>query len=465
MSIVARKEVALAQKLDSLDAEFLDWLDVTKDGAELEKHHTQVLALTGHLSGLRDQTRTMLDQAIEDKTVLDDSSNVESLVLGLRRIWEFFRAKLAQRHDPKLRCFLQAADELAWSCYKPMLDLCGTERREPPLVFLNGGLSPYALSRDQAFTAEAVPGEALAGKTYDPILQKLPIPVIGVPWHQVAHLPDLPVVAHETGHAVEHDFGLHDLVVANLTSKLGNGAPRVDAWKAWSREVFADLWGCLTLGPAYVRSLVDFLASSPAVVENQVATPQSKYPTAYLRIMLCADALDRMGFTGEGQTLASEWKGVYTKHAMPEIDQAEIRAVVDAMLGTKLGGGKLDKPLLELGEPLVFATTDWTYAGKGADEQDAGTTPENTLTTIRTWTAATRILYDKSPTRYAEEKHGRALLKYSRTLIDPGTRAGEDEVTEDLKNTIATTAYATGGTWFEEFAAWAMPARSHPVGD
>jgi hypothetical protein len=160
-SLEDRKKIGLAQKLDALDVEFQEWVDCTSTRA-YEKHHTQVLAITGHLKGLRTATREILDDPNED--ILSKARNVESLVLGIRRIWEFFRSKLVQRRDEQMHAFLQLADELAWACYKPVLDRTqALGKRQPPLVFLNGGLSPYALSRDQAFPAEEVTGEPLGG--------------------------------------------------------------------------------------------------------------------------------------------------------------------------------------------------------------------------------------------------------------------------------------------------------------
>jgi hypothetical protein len=298
MSIDIRKQVGLEQKLGALDTEFARWLALSLENNPYEKHQTQIRALTGHLAGLWGKTKGMLDEATQDGTLLVEARNLESLVLGIRRIWEFFRSKLAQRWDPELKQFLQLSDELAWACYRPALEQSDSKRREPPLVFLNGGLSPFALSRDLAFVAEEVPGEPLSGKTYDPVLRHLPIPIIGVPWYQVAHLPDLLVVAHETGHAVEQDFGLHEGVVSSIRSALQgeDREYRFSCWQAWSTEIFADVWGCLTLGAAFVSSLLDFLATDRIVVENEIATKDGKYPTAHLRILLCLDVLHSMEF-------------------------------------------------------------------------------------------------------------------------------------------------------------------------
>jgi hypothetical protein len=452
MLIPERKEVALEQKIKALDAEFKHWLVVTEENGEFEKHNTQVRTLTGHLSGLWTETQAIFEEAQKEGTVLGEAQNVESLILGLRRIWEFFRSKLVQRRDPEMRPFLQAADELAWACYKPVLDLFpAADHREPPLVFLNGGLSPYTLSRDQAFLAEQVPGEALSGQTYDPILERLQIPVIGVPWYQVAHLPDLPVVAHETGHAVEQDFGLHELVLKNLKQALGENSTHLECWNAWSKEVFADLWGCLTLGPVYASSLEDFLAADPSVIEYEIATKLGKYPTVYLRILLCAKALELMGFTQDSAKLEAEWKQQYKNHAMRSF-VSDIGPVTEAILGKTLGSG-LTKSLLEIRE-LRFSANDWKWAKLGAEEVGADQPPQTANTIIR-WVAAARYLYEQGPDRYAANKHGDSLLEYAKTLIKPGTRAGETQVDEVAKEQIFVQSQQSGSAWFKDFQNWA----------
>src|SRR6185312_7371364 len=82
--------------------------------------------------------------------------------------------------------------------------------KEPPLVFFNGGSSPFTMPRNYAFQAEAVAGESIESEQVTAILRALPIPVIGVPWFQIQHLPEMLVVAHEVGHDVESDFKLTD---------------------------------------------------------------------------------------------------------------------------------------------------------------------------------------------------------------------------------------------------------------
>ena len=351
-SFAERKAVGLDQKLAAISAEFTHWLDVTQANHPLEKHYTQVRAITAHLDGLRRSSAELLDEALKDKTVLDEGRNIESLILGIRRIWEFFRAKLVQRRDDDLRAYLQLVDELAWGYYKPVFDQFPKARREPPLVFLNGGLSPFALSRDQAFPAESVPGEPLGGRTYDEVLQRLPIPIIGVPWYQTAHLPDLPVVAHETGHAIEHDFQWHAQIVARIADALSGtpGAGHTAAWSAWASEVFADAWGCRALGPAYAWALRDFLVQSKKSVAQEVATDTDKYPTATLRILICAELLESE-FPDEANTCRTDWLAAYGHGNMPGYD-ADVPHVAEALTLTHPG-------FLS----VAFDKNDWKAAG------------------------------------------------------------------------------------------------------
>lgn len=451
-TIYQRKEVGLDQKLRALDAEFCRWSTLSSAGGPLEKHHTQVLALTGHLSGLRQSTEKIFKESRKQQAILTEGYETEALILGIRRVWEFFRSKLIQRWDDDSRPFLQLADELAWSCYQPALEASQSKRREPPLVFLNGGLSPFAFDRDRAFRAEEVPGEPLSLETYGPVLKNLPIAVIGVPWHQTAHIPDLPVVAHETGHAVEQNFELHEEALAALAIKL-DGTGRLKHWQAWTSEVFADLWGTLTLGPAFVSSLIDFLADSPARLRNQMATAEDDYPTVNLRIRLCLRVLERMEF--DTQVLKAEWEQEYGKDGMPAEYARDATDVADAILDTSFSGLGGARTLLEL--PSVrFKADDEKYARMGAIERGKGHCAESAVT-ARSLVAAARYLYDKDPLVYVSNKCNTGFIGDAHLIIVPGTRNGERQLSQNEKNDLAIASVKDGAAWFSEFANWANP--------
>jgi hypothetical protein len=456
--LVEKKRVALQLKMDALQVEFDTWRRDTEAGAGFEKHQTQVAAVTGHLEGLWSRTRQLFI-ACGDDTLLQDARNLEALLLGLRRIWEFFRSKLVQRLDQRMSPFLRAADELAWACYHPVMAYYPELRRQPPLVFLNGGMSPFALSRDQAFSAELVIGESLGGATYDNILQRLPVAMIGVPYYQVAYLPDMLVVAHETGHAVASDFRLYACVQANIDAACGTGAPRLRFWASWSHEVFADLWGCLTLGPAYVSALMDFLASDRAELDGEIPSEAGRYPPTHLRINLCVEALRQLEFAEDAASCEAEWRRSYRPLPISDFDD-DVPKIVRAVLAKPLPGSQLPVCLMQL-PSLRFPIKKWEWAKLAASEVLNGEAPVS-ATTITTWAAAARALFDASPRRYADNNYAQKMIDRSVQLINPGTRHDEKGHDADDVSTIRCKASEHADDEFEQFAAWSRSSAPRP---
>jgi hypothetical protein len=334
MTLTDRKLVELAQKLSSLDAEFTHWLDESESGATFEKNHTQIRAVVKSLTQLRAKITERLQEVIDaPERALGSGQGIERMVLATHRIWEYFRPKFAQRREVRLTRYLAAANELAWACYSPAQqhapsDVVAGYRRVPPLLFCNGGISPFSLARDHAFAAEDVPNETLSGAELRRVLDRLPISIVGVPWFQVEHLPDAVVIGHEVGHAVEEDFGLAmPLAAAWETAAGGVDAARRPGWIAWRAELFADFYGLLCLGPAYVGALMDFLASQRVDVESERrSAPQwGLYPTRSLRIAFNFVALKQLGFEAAARAMEELWRNDYPRHSMisfvPDVDE------------------------------------------------------------------------------------------------------------------------------------------------
>ena len=184
-ALLERKLLELRQKLCGLDAELQRWRKDSEPNQPAQKHHSQVRAITASLSGLRETLHKRVDSLAEKPEILGKSANLQRLVLALYRVWEFFRAKLDQRSVPAFRDYLAVADELAWKCYGPLRklafpDLTVVPGKEPPLVFLNGGWSPFVARRETAFHAEDVAREFINDRTVKSILESQPISVIGV---------------------------------------------------------------------------------------------------------------------------------------------------------------------------------------------------------------------------------------------------------------------------------------------
>ena len=169
-------------------------------------------------------------------------------------------------------------------------------------MFLNGGYSPFILTRHKQFQAEVVPQELIVDRTLQQAMASLPFPVIGVPWYQVTTYADLTVLGHEVGHSVEVDLhltpSLDEAIRDAITDPMRRGQ-----WLLWRAELFADLYGCLCGGPAFVSTLADFLSA-----EEQANTP-AEYPAPSIRF-----AFNLAVLAGEGHdvtALSETWEAIY----------------------------------------------------------------------------------------------------------------------------------------------------------
>jgi hypothetical protein len=356
MSLAGRKRVELGAKLDSIELEIDHWLAESAVAAPgrpdtpLAKHHTQVRRVARELLALTGRVRAALDADAKAGRLLDTWLEIEGMAVDAHQVWDFFRGKLALRYVGFLRPYLVAADELAWACYRPA-QAAGTGPhhlpaeavKEPPLTFFSASGSPFALPRGRSYEQQAG-GGLLRTAEFRAALKALPVPVIGMPWHLTRHGPDALVLCHEVGHHVEDDLRLTGTMRRRTESALlaeGVPAARRQAWLAWLGEVFADVYGVLAAGPAFVAALGDFLAASPATVAAELigGPPWGRYPSTCLRALLGFEALDRAGFAEEATSARAAWTGRHPTHAMAAFDP-DVGVVVRALL---------DGPYPELG--------------------------------------------------------------------------------------------------------------------
>src|SRR6266545_3043000 len=185
--------MTLIQQITALHQELQDWRERTQQGKKLEKHQTQVDRIASRLDGFLDATGTPTGASFAD------NQRIRSRVLGAHRIWDYFRSKLALRDVEWFREELLCADQFAWECYKPSLDAARAANtiapealKEPPLVFFSGDSSPFARSRDAPLLPAGITEREI--KDFGDAILSLPIPVVGVPWFQVNHLPSAVVI-------------------------------------------------------------------------------------------------------------------------------------------------------------------------------------------------------------------------------------------------------------------------------
>jgi hypothetical protein len=423
-----RRLAARTRKLGSLDDELREWEKDSSDGQKpLRLHHSQIGRIAAVLRQLQQQL-TNPNAAAGRRPPLSDR-DVESAALELHRMWEFFRSKFAMRKVEWLRRYLDAVDDFAWACYRPARDAAAaagtiqaTALKEPPLLFFGGGWSPFAMPRDYPFEAERVPDEPLRTQAFVDALKKLPVPVVGIPWFQVRHLPDAVVIGHEVGHIVEDDLGLTKTMRAAIG---GAAAPaRRQAWESWAGEIFGDLYGQLATGPAFVGALGEVLADDPSWIarEKRTAPAWGDYPTTYVRMMLnfaLLRALEKengaLKFSADADALEAEWRGVYgAKHGLTDFD-ADIGPIAKTLVRTsypELGGQKLT-------DVLPFDTTLQDEARIAVDRLTAAATPA--AGDVRALVAGARMFFAKSPNAYDTAVQDRVLDAIALSL-PPGVR-------------------------------------------
>jgi hypothetical protein len=436
---VARKKIELKLKLASLEEEIKSWCDRSDEDKVFEKHNTQIRALQAHLKGWHAVIEKRLakynNQAPD--LYLTNCANAEKIILSEHRIWDFFRSKLIQREEDSFLPYLRAADEFVWNCYQPILkivypDVVSSPAKQPPLVFFNGGISPFSLSRGKSFQPEQVAGEVL-NINPDEYVTKLPIPVVGVPWDQVSHLPAVLVLGHEVGHIVEDDFRLEaelKQMLKNALEQRKADATRTEAWNEWLGEIFADLYGCLAAGPAFAGALIDFIANGKQKIcsEAKIAPGWGRYPTDFLRVQIVLKALELMGF--DETPAAVEYRELWNFYSSG-MDQAytyDVPVIVKALLEGKhtvLG----NRSIME-----VFSFSKVQQEAVDKLVEKFSDTPLNTIVEIpskdiRVLFAALRRAFETNPDKYEESEYGEAVLTHiANKVIQKGVRAGEDKL-------------------------------------
>jgi len=392
----ARTARELRAKLDGLTGELAAWRAATSEDGPLRRHHTQIEAVAGTLGQASDDLREQLKDAEKGLWILERAGAIESRIMDLHRLWGFFRGKFALRYVSWLEAPLVALDDLAWECYSPAEEFVPPrQRREPPLLYYTGGTSPFLVPRGSPYVVEPLPDGSLREPEFAEAVRLVPVALIGLPWFQVDHLPDAPLIGHEVGHAVEQDLGLAAAVRTLI--EVAVPPPRRAAWGAWSGEIFADVYGTLCCGSGFARALMALLVGHPREVASEAQRPADwgSYPTRTLRVLLTAAVLARLDVRPSDPPAAAAWLATYPQRPLkdyePDVDQVAA-AVLEGPYQALKGAG--------LTALLRYSNDDETTASRLAGRLldglaiDAGG--------VRHIMAAARLAYDRDSDMYAE---------------------------------------------------------------
>lgn len=225
--------------------------------------------------------------------VFDQCRDIDRQIVLVRRLWWWYAEKFDQRDDREFQRVLAAADEVVWSVHAQIFRSVETEPLPPaPLPYIDAVTAPEAVLRDE-------PPSDLRPDQFDSQLRatlaRLPVPVVALPEVSRTEPWTLVLLGHEVGHHLQYDlqprFGLVASVGAELARVTGSGR-RDNRWRAWSRELFADLAGLVTMGPASVAALLPYeLGSDDWLVSDE----RGSYPPPALRIATIAAMAQRLG--------------------------------------------------------------------------------------------------------------------------------------------------------------------------
>lgn len=319
-----RKERELRFKLSSLPLELEKWRARATNHQPLAKNHSQIERVTYRIEGFQSKVELELGAAVKSGDLWRQANSIEKKALMVHMVWDFFRTRFGLRTIPPFDRYLALADAFARSCYEPAIRLLkgiAKDRLCPaPLVSFNEQISPWAAPEDAVAGDEN--SDALVAQLTAAI-QSMPLALLGVPWSYLTYLPHMALLAHEVGHAVEHDGELN--VSAAVEEANLEASERKTAWQAWKEEVFADVFACWMGGPAFVWSLADYLASDETSIAKQTR-PQingewTKYPTASLRVRFCCQILERRGFEEEAAAIRESWKDAYPNYQLSEFER------------------------------------------------------------------------------------------------------------------------------------------------
>jgi len=443
--IAVRKRAEIDQKLAGIRSEFAHWIAETGKGRPLRKHQSQIQRLTDQLGGMADGVANKVkDLPADSDTLLAHSRSLQLRILEVHRLWDYFRSKLSLRYVTGLADYLAAADDLAWECYEPVRaaarraeEQAGVRAaarpaeeqagvRAAPLIFLTGEFSPYTHARAGQYEVESIP-DVLDSEEFQAVAAALPVPVIGVPWYQVSHLPDAPLICHEIGHDLEAELALTQTMQGHLASALNrlDDYQRAVAWDTWRPEIFADLYGVLCTGPAFVASMSDLLAADPVEIadEAQVAAAWQAHPPAAVRMRLMTHALTLQGFEDEGAQLRTAWETVFPLPAQNKYLDDAPGIVAELWNGKYPELGKRSLPAA-----LSFTAQQQDYARAVQEGVLAGEPPQ--VNDIRCLIAAARLAFDSDPEAYHHPKLDKTaaqelILQHILSLRDNAPRHAE----------------------------------------
>jgi hypothetical protein len=268
------------------------------NGESEGQYQTQLASIHQLIDGALKQVQASLenvDRQGSEGPVYEECRTYDLRANWIRRVWRFFADKFDQRITGPFQGYLRAADEVVWSCYRPAFEAVnGGAASAVPMPYVEPWFSPSATPAQ----AEFLPPEFLKeiDKSFqEKVLSKLPVPVLRLPFDQVATPWWLVLVAHEVGHFLQYQLlsgkslvGAYKDVVTGALGKVSKDDAK--DWDQWSCELFADLVSVFLVGPASLKAITELELARDA----SLLAGRDDYPPVAVRLGFLAEILKRV---------------------------------------------------------------------------------------------------------------------------------------------------------------------------
>jgi hypothetical protein len=294
-----------------LEAWVTFWTQKDIEGAVYPgRYKTQLSLISSEVQGALERLR---ETASNDTVLAKTTGEVfkaynlhDQRLIWIRYAWDYFRSKLDQRNDDRLRPILEAADEVTWTSYSALFRSAGLEVPAAPIPYIEYDYVPSALRTGQAHVLNRKPG-AEAGPLKD-YFQALPVPLLRLPPGVVSSPWSLTLICHEIGHLlqshIEPELGFFSTFaewVSTAVKDAGASDEEQAKWSAWSQEIFADFCMALVAGPWAVWALAPWVVTTDAAMKE----PLDKYPPPVVRLYLLDKVAQRAGLPAATEVLSA----------------------------------------------------------------------------------------------------------------------------------------------------------------
>jgi hypothetical protein len=325
----------LSRQANLLPDEIGEWGTMAEENVNgMGIHRSQLRAINLTFDELQGKQEGLLSNLQTSRTPDDFAKNRRSLeaeLSGAQGIISIFRYIFTQRRDtPRYLEPLDAADLIAANSYSYCLELAKSwqaidadKLRVPPLTYLNAKYAPFALTRRSTFAKFKLP--------LDNYLElKLPISVIGLPFHYTTSVWSFCSLSHEVGHLLDQDLGLRDALRDDFKNALVEARVTEEhqtLWGYWLGELVADIFGMLLMGAAFAYTMLDIL-SLPKNAVAEIDATDIEHPNPYVRVFFIGSILRETNLpqmTAVADELETGWKELY---GPPEEMNAEFPAYI-----------------------------------------------------------------------------------------------------------------------------------------